>query len=137
MSARDRRATLVAEERPWSRSLDSDCCSCCRQLVGLLVTRLARRASWAAWPAAAIAVFGVVFYWWLWVPARNAAEACGNPMWQLVARARIRAAARPLCPSGRRRPVRSARARHPRRIETFLTISDQSGLIPGRARALA
>jgi len=56
------------------------------QLAGLLVTRLARRASWAAWPAAAIAVFGAVFYWLLWVPEReSAAEAhtlCGN--WSLA-----------------------------------------------------
>ena len=56
------------------------------QLSGLLVTRLARRSSWAAWPAAAIAVFGVAFYWWLWVPARAAADAsashCGN--WSLA-----------------------------------------------------
>jgi len=43
------------------------------QLAGLLVTRLAPRASWAAWPAAAIAVFGVAFYWGFWVPARDAA----------------------------------------------------------------
>ena len=43
------------------------------QLAGLLVTRFVRRTSWTAWPAAAIAVFGVVFYWWLWVPARDAA----------------------------------------------------------------
>ncbi len=56
------------------------------QLAGLLVTRLARRATWSAWPAAAIAVFGGAFYWWLWVPARDAAEAaqtrCGN--WSLA-----------------------------------------------------
>ena len=56
------------------------------QLLGLLVTRLAPRASWAAWPAAAIATFGGVFYAWLWVPARSAAEAsetrCGN--WSLA-----------------------------------------------------
>ena len=44
------------------------------QLAGLMVTRFVRRASWTAWPAAAIAVFGVVFYWWLWVPAREIAE---------------------------------------------------------------
>jgi hypothetical protein len=43
------------------------------QLAGLMLTRFARRASWTAWPAAAIAVFGLVFYWWLWVPARDAA----------------------------------------------------------------
>ena len=43
------------------------------QMVGLLVTRLARRASWTAWPAAAIAVFGVVWHEWMWVPARNRA----------------------------------------------------------------
>ena len=57
------------------------------QLSGLLVTRLARRASWAAWPGAAISVYGLVFYWWLWVPAREAAKAadmrCGN--WPLAA----------------------------------------------------
>ena len=56
------------------------------QLVGLLVTRLVRRASWPVWPAAAIAVFGVVFYWTRWVPAREAAEnaftRCG--MWMLA-----------------------------------------------------
>jgi len=56
------------------------------QLSGLLVTRLARRSSWAAWPGAAIAVFGAAFYWWLWMPARAAAEAsgtrCGN--WSLA-----------------------------------------------------
>src|SRR5262245_12886979 len=53
------------------------------QLVGLLVTRLVRPSSLTVWPAAAISVFGAVFYWWLWVPARTAAEAaeahCG--MW--------------------------------------------------------
>ena len=56
------------------------------QLAGLLITRLAPRASWAAWPAAAISVFGAAFYWMLWVPARESAEAaqtrCGN--WQLA-----------------------------------------------------
>jgi hypothetical protein len=56
------------------------------QLVGLLVTRLARSASWTVWPAAAISVFGAVFYWCLWVPARTAAEQwethCG--MWQVA-----------------------------------------------------
>ena len=55
------------------------------QLAGLLVTRVARQASWSAWPAAAIAVFGAVFYWWLWAPAAARAEAsetrCGN--WSL------------------------------------------------------
>ena len=43
------------------------------QLAGLMVTRFVRSASWTAWPAAAIAVFGLGFYWWLWVPARDAA----------------------------------------------------------------
>jgi len=43
------------------------------QLAGLMVTRFVRQASWTAWPAAAIAVFGFVFYWWLWAPAREAA----------------------------------------------------------------
>jgi hypothetical protein len=56
------------------------------QLAGLLVTRFVRRASWPIWPAAAIAVFGVVFYWTQWVPARDAAEnaptRCG--MWTLA-----------------------------------------------------
>lgn len=56
------------------------------QLAGLLVTRLVRRASWPVWPAAAIAVFGVVFYWTRWVPAREAAEyaptRCG--IWMLA-----------------------------------------------------
>jgi len=56
------------------------------QLAGLLVMRLAPRASWAAWPAAAIAVFGAVFYWLLWAPARDAAVAaqtrCGS--WSLA-----------------------------------------------------
>jgi len=55
------------------------------QLAGLLITRLARRASWVAWPAAAIAVFGVVWRQWMWVPARDAAEQaearCG--MWTI------------------------------------------------------
>ena len=55
------------------------------QLAGLLVMRLARRASWVAWPAAAIAVFGVVWHQWMWVPARDAAERaptrCG--MWSI------------------------------------------------------
>jgi hypothetical protein len=46
------------------------------QLAGLLVMRLARRASWVAWPAAAIAVFGVVWHEWIWVPARETAR-CG------------------------------------------------------------
>ena len=44
------------------------------QLAGLLVTRLARRASWVAWPAAAIAVFGVVWHEWIWVPAQEIAR---------------------------------------------------------------
>ena len=44
------------------------------QLAGLMLTRFVPRTSWTAWPAAAIAVFGFVYYWWLWVPAR-AAEA--------------------------------------------------------------
>ena len=56
------------------------------QLAGLMVTRLARQASWTAWPAAAIAVFGFVFYWWLWAPARDAAARmdshCG--MWSVA-----------------------------------------------------
>jgi hypothetical protein len=56
------------------------------QLAGLLIMRLAPRASWAAWPAAAIFVFGVAFYRLLWAPARAAAEAaqtpCGN--WSLA-----------------------------------------------------
>ena len=56
------------------------------QLAGLIATRAVRRASWTAWPAAAIAVFGFVFYWWLWVPARDAAaqmtSRCG--MWALA-----------------------------------------------------
>ena len=56
------------------------------QLAGLLVTRLAPRATWAAWPGAAIAVFGAAFYWLLWAPARDSAEAaqtrCGN--WSLA-----------------------------------------------------
>src|SRR3954468_24993966 len=55
------------------------------QLAGLLVTRLARRASWVAWPAAAIAMFGVVWHQWMWVPARDAADQapsrCG--MWTI------------------------------------------------------
>ena len=46
------------------------------QLAGLLVMRLARRASWVAWPAAAIAVFGVVWHEWIWGPALEAAR-CG------------------------------------------------------------
>jgi predicted Na+-dependent transporter len=44
------------------------------QLAGLLVTRFVRRASWTAWPAAAIAVFGVVFHRGVWVPACEGAE---------------------------------------------------------------
>jgi hypothetical protein len=56
------------------------------QLAGLLLMRLARRATWSAWPAAAIAVFGGAFYGWVWVPARDAAEAaqthCGS--WSLA-----------------------------------------------------
>jgi predicted Na+-dependent transporter len=55
------------------------------QVAGLLVTRLVRRATWTAWPAAAIAVFGVVWHQWMWVPARDAAERaetrCG--MWTI------------------------------------------------------
>jgi hypothetical protein len=43
------------------------------QLAGLMLTRFVRRTSWTAWPAAAIAVFGFAHYWWLWVPAREAA----------------------------------------------------------------
>lgn len=41
------------------------------QLAGLLVTRLVRRTTWVAWPAAAIAVFGVAFYFCVWVPTRH------------------------------------------------------------------
>jgi hypothetical protein len=58
------------------------------QLAGLALMRFVRSASsaWTAWPAAAISVFGLVFYWWLWVPARDAAEQahthCGN--WSLA-----------------------------------------------------
>jgi hypothetical protein len=54
-------------------------------LVGLLATRIVR-SSWTVWPAAAIAVFGLSFYWWLWVPARNAADASETPCgtWQLA-----------------------------------------------------
>jgi predicted Na+-dependent transporter len=58
------------------------------QLAGLALTRFVRSAatSWATWPAAAISVFGVIFYWCLWVPARTAAEQsetrCGN--WSLA-----------------------------------------------------
>ena len=52
------------------------------QLAGLIVTRFVRRATWVAWPAAAIAVFGVVWHQGLWVPARAAVEraqtGCGN-----------------------------------------------------------
>ena len=40
-------------------------------LAGLLVTRLARRTTWVAWPAAAIAVFGAAFYFCVWVPTRQ------------------------------------------------------------------
>jgi hypothetical protein len=40
------------------------------QLAGLLVTRIARRTTWVAWPAAAIAVFGAAFYLLMWAPAR-------------------------------------------------------------------
>jgi hypothetical protein len=53
------------------------------QIAGLMVTRFVRSASWTAWPAAAVAVFGLGFYWWLWVPARDVAaqtaSRCG--MW--------------------------------------------------------
>jgi hypothetical protein len=56
------------------------------QLAGLMLTRFVRRTSWTAWPAAAIAVFGFVYYWWLWVPARDAAaqmtSRCG--MWAIA-----------------------------------------------------
>ena len=60
------------------------------QLAGLALTRFVRGAAssptWVAWPAAAISVFGLVFYWWLWVPARDAAERsqshCGD--WSLA-----------------------------------------------------
>jgi hypothetical protein len=55
------------------------------QLAGLLVTRLVRKTSWTAWPAAAIAVFGVVWHQGMWVPAREAADRsethCG--MWSI------------------------------------------------------
>jgi len=44
------------------------------QLAGLLVTRLARRTTWVAWPAAAIAVYGAAFYLLIWAPARSAEE---------------------------------------------------------------
>ena len=57
------------------------------QLAGLLVTRLARRTTWVAWPAAAIAVFGAAFYLLLWAPAARGAEEqvgtrCGT--WQIA-----------------------------------------------------
>jgi hypothetical protein len=56
------------------------------QLAGLMVTRFVRGTSWTAWPAAAIAVFGFAYYWWLWVPARDAAaqmtSRCG--MWAVA-----------------------------------------------------
>jgi hypothetical protein len=56
------------------------------QLAGLMVTRFVRSASWTVWPAAAISVFGLAFYWWLWVPARDAAAQmeshCG--MWAIA-----------------------------------------------------
>ena len=58
------------------------------QLAGLAIMRFVRSASsaWTAWPAAAISVFGLVFYSWVWVPAREAAEHaqshCGN--WSLA-----------------------------------------------------
>lgn len=50
------------------------------QLAGLLVTRLARRTTWVAWPAAAISVFGAAFYLLLWAPTRAAEEASGCGM---------------------------------------------------------
>src|SRR5262245_36792708 len=56
------------------------------QLAGLLVTRLARRTTWVAWPAAAIAVFGAAFYLTIWAPMGAAAEVqqtrCGT--WQIA-----------------------------------------------------
>lgn len=56
------------------------------QLAGLLVTRLVRGATWVAWPAAAIAVYGAVFYATLWAPASAHAQheqmRCGT--WQFA-----------------------------------------------------
>ena len=49
------------------------------QLAGLMVTRFVRSASWTAWPAAAIAVFGFAFYWSQWAPARDAAAQMDSP----------------------------------------------------------
>jgi hypothetical protein len=54
------------------------------QLAGLLVMRLAPRASWLAWPAAAISVFGVVFYCFLWAPTRQAEQMHGCGMQSLA-----------------------------------------------------
>ena len=55
------------------------------QIAGLILMRFVLRASWTAWPAAAIATFGVVFYEWIWAPARDrAAQAqSGCGMWSL------------------------------------------------------
>jgi len=41
------------------------------QLAGLLVVRVVGRTTWVAWPAAAIAVYGVAFYFCVWVPTRH------------------------------------------------------------------
>ena len=55
------------------------------QLAGLIVMRFVPRAGWTAWPAAAIAVFGVGWHQWLWAPARDRAlqaeTGCG--MWSV------------------------------------------------------
>jgi hypothetical protein len=87
------------------------------QLAGLLIMRLAPRASWAAWPAAAIFVFGLAFYGTLWAPARASAEAAHYALWELVAGAGFRPAARTVRSPRRRRPVRIAGA-PPAPIET-------------------
>src|SRR5436190_20016356 len=57
------------------------------QLAGLLVTRLARRTTWVAWPAAAIAVYGAAFYLIIWAPMRAAEEVQTEPRcgtWQIA-----------------------------------------------------
>ncbi|HMF44992.1 MAG TPA: hypothetical protein VKQ32_30185 [Polyangia bacterium] len=53
------------------------------QIAGLLVVRFVPRASWTAWPAAAIAVYGVVWHQWVWAPASDRGAQAGCGMWSV------------------------------------------------------
>jgi hypothetical protein len=58
------------------------------QLAGWIATRVAQRASWVPWPAAAITAFSALWYVLAWLPgqqraARAAQSHCG--MWVVAA----------------------------------------------------